>query len=181
MAEGLLGKFKMMIGVEDVEEEEEEEFKVVAPVQTRSQPAAVNEGRRYPSSSVSYEDRSSTFVQPKMDPRNNKVVSMQNTTVRQQFKLVVTEPKSFDECPKLVDSLKSRKPVIIKLEKLENEKARKIFDFLSGATYALNGNVQKVANNIFVFAPDNVDVLASSGSEPEKREASSFGISPWRR
>ena len=49
MAEGLLGKFKMMIGVEDAEEEEEEELKVVAPVQTRSQPAAVNESRRYPS------------------------------------------------------------------------------------------------------------------------------------
>ena len=47
MAEGLLGKFKMMIGVEDAEEEEEEELKVVAPVQTRSQPAAVNESRRY--------------------------------------------------------------------------------------------------------------------------------------
>ena len=68
------------------------------------------------------------------------------------FKLVVIEPKSFDECPKLVDSLKGRRPVIINLEKIETETAKKIFDFLSGATYALNGNVQKVANNIFIFA-----------------------------
>jgi len=60
-----------------------------------------------------------------------------------------------------VDSLKTRKPIIINLEKLESETARKIFDFLSGATYALNGNVQKVANNIFVFAPENVDISAS--------------------
>ena len=86
---------------------------------------------------------------------------MQNTAARQQFKLVVTEPKSFDECPKLVDSLKSRKPVIVNLERLESDTARKIFDFLSGATYALNGNVQKVANNIFVFAPENVDINSS--------------------
>ena len=43
---------------------------------------------------------------------------------------------------------------------METDSARKIFDFLSGATYALNGNVQKVANNIFIFAPDNVDVTA---------------------
>ena len=96
-------------------------------------------------------------------------------------KMVVLEPKGFEEAPKLVDNLKSRKPVIINLEKLETEKARKIFDFLSGATYALNGNVQKVANNIFVFAPDNVDVLSNLGSEAGKREASSFGASPWRR
>ena len=42
---------------------------------------------------------------------------MQNTG-KKQFKLVVTEPKSFDECTRLVDNLKSRKPVIINLEKL---------------------------------------------------------------
>ena len=77
------------------------------------------------------------------------------------FTLVVIEPKSFDECPKLVDSLKGRRPVVINLEKIETETAKKIFDFLSGATYALNGNVQKVANNIFVFAPENVDITAS--------------------
>ena len=77
------------------------------------------------------------------------------------FKLVVIEPEGFDECPKLVDSLKSRKPIIINLEKIDSDTAKKIFDFLSGATYALNGNVQKVANNIFVFAPDNVDITAS--------------------
>jgi len=67
--------------------------------------------------------------------------------------------------PKLVDSLKSRKPVIINLENIENDTARKIFDFLSGGTYALNGNVQKIAQNIFVFLPENVDV-ATGGSEP---------------
>ena len=50
-----------------------------------------------------------------------------------------------------MDSLKGRRPIIINLEKLETEVARKIFDFMSGATYALNGNVQKVANNIFIF------------------------------
>ena len=75
-----------------------------------------------------------------------------------KFKLMVIEPKGFDECSKLVDSLKSRKPIIVNLEKLDADTARKIFDFLGGATYALNGNVQKVANNIFVFAPENVSI-----------------------
>ncbi|MFR2966055.1 MAG: cell division protein SepF [Anaerovoracaceae bacterium] len=56
---------------------------------------------------------------------------------------MVIEPKSFDECPKLVDSLKGRRPVIINLEKIETETAKKIFDFLSGATL-LNGNVQRL-------------------------------------
>ena len=85
--------------------------------------------------------------------------------ITEKFHIVVIEPKAFDECPKLVDSLKKRKPVIINLEFIENDTARKIFDFLSGATYALNGNVQKIAQNIFVFLPENVDV--QSGSEPQ--------------
>ena len=82
-----------------------------------------------------------------------------------KFKIVVIEPKAFDECPKLVDSLKSRKPVIINLENIENDTARKIFDFLSGATYALNGNVQKIAQNIFVFLPENVDIQSADSQE----------------
>jgi len=85
-----------------------------------------------------------------------------------EFKIVVIEPKAFDECPKLVDSLKSRKPVIINLEHIENDTARKIFDFLSGATYALNGNVQKIAQNIFVFLPENVDVQSSADTQSFK-------------
>jgi cell division inhibitor SepF len=84
------------------------------------------------------------------------------------FKLVLIEPRSFDECPKLVDSLKGKRPVIINLERLDVEVAKKIFDFLSGATYALDGRVQKVANNIFIFAPANVDITGGIlEDEPE--------------
>ena len=106
---------------------------------------------------------------------------MQNTAARQQFKLVVTEPKSFDECPKLVDSLKSRKPIIVNLEKLDADTARKIFDFLGGATYALNGNVQKVANNIFVFAPENVSIFAEGENKPYSFTGENADdMNPWK-
>ena len=93
-----------------------------------------------------------------MQAQPQKNVTFNGTSA---FKLVVIEPKSFDECPKLVDSLKGRRPVIINLEKIETETAKKIFDFLSGATYALNGGVQKVANNIFIFAPESVDIASN--------------------
>lgn len=181
MAEGFFNKFKMMIGMGEEEDEEEEvmmEAEQTPAVQTRPQPVAVNSHR-----SFSYPDRSSSYTQPKVEHRESKVVSMQNNSTaarQQQFKLVVTEPASFDECPKLVDSLKSRKPLIINLANLDNETAHKIFNFLSGATYALNGNVQKVANNIFVFTPDNVDVLSSIETE-QRSSGISIAASPWRR
>jgi len=177
MAE-LMNRLKMLIGVEDIEEEEEEVTMTAAAPAPTVVPAQAVSGEMRRSGTYSM-DRGNTFVQPKMEPRDGKVVSMQSSAARKQFKLVVTEPKSFDECPKLVDNLKSKKPVIINLEKLENEKARKIFDFMSGATYALDGNVQKVSNNIFIFAPENVDVL--SLAETGRGSTISIGESPWRK
>lgn len=116
------------------------------------------------------------------DAGRENIIPLRGTAAIQKlttkFKIVVIEPKAFDECPKLVDSLKSRKPVIINLEFIENNTARKIFDFLSGATYALGGNVQKIAQNIFVFLPENVDV--QDNSEPEGFKYGDDKGNPWR-
>ena len=86
---------------------------------------------------------------------------MSDAPGKPHMKLIVNEPKAFDECSKIVDNLRNKKPIIMNLEKLETEVAKRIFDFVSGATYALDGSVQKVANNIFVFAPDNVDIASN--------------------
>jgi len=153
MGEGLFYKLKTLIGIEEIEEDELEEVPASSaplerkPIDPRNSYASGrNDGKEA------------------KEQKENRVVPMQNKNIApnaSQFKMVVIEPKGFDECPKLVDNLKAKKPVIINLEKVESDTARKIFDFLSGATYALNGNVQKVANNIFIFAPENVDVTAN--------------------
>ena len=153
MGEGLFYKLKTLIGIEEIEEDEMDEVPV---------PSASLE-RKPMDPRGSYLSSRSENKDVK-EIKDNRVLPMQNKSVTpntNQFKMVVIEPKSFDECPKLVDNLKAKKPVIINLEKIESDNARKIFDFLSGATYALNGNVQKIANNIFVFAPENVDVSAN--------------------
>lgn len=147
---------KRMIGIEDLDEDDmitEEEVtaakeKIVAVEPKKTYGEMVPSGRKSLMSST---------AKPA-----EKRFSVANTSA---FRLVLIEPKSFEECPKLVDCLKGRRPVIINLEKLETEVARKIFDFMSGATYALGGNVQKVANNIFIFAPENVDIAATQSNE----------------
>lgn len=163
---GIFGKFKDLVGIEEIEDEDitEEEIR-----------AAQGQIER-----KSVETRSS-YSSGRQESKDQKVLPIQSRPVGQNtapFKLVVIEPKAFDECPKLVDNLKSKKPVIINLEKLESDTARKIFDFLSGATYALNGNVQKIANNIFVFAPENVDISASV--EHKGIDFNSQKNNPWR-
>ena len=95
------------------------------------------------------------------------------------FKMVVIEPKSIDECRKLIDNLRANKPVIINLEKVETDLARKMFDFLSGATYALRGNIQRINQNIYLFAPHNVNIKAMVDRATESGK-SSIKESPWK-
>jgi cell division inhibitor SepF len=168
---GIFGKFKDLVGIEEIDDDEitEEEIKAAAgnmerkPVETKSSYSA-------PAGRSELKDVNKLQNQGGGKPVNPNTAP---------FKLVVTEPKAFDECPRLVDNLKSKKPVIINLEKLEADTARKIFDFLSGATYALNGNVQKISNNIFVFAPESVDIAANV--EHKGIDFNSSGQkSPWR-
>jgi len=174
----LFEKIRTFVTAEDDDFDEEDDFDEPEP-------------RRAPPRRTTYGLSSATEPLPRREPireplsrerERENVIPLRGAEAIQKittkFKIVVIEPKAFDECPKLVDSLKARKPVIINLELIENDTARKIFDFLSGATYALNGNVQKIAQNIFVFLPENVDVQASTGSESFK-----YGDEkgdPWR-
>ena len=94
--------------------------------------------------------------------KRNKVVSMSATT---QFKVVVIKPASFDDAKEIADHLKDRKPVVVNLELLEKDVAHKIFDFLSGAIYVLDGGIQRVSNNIYLIAPYNVTILGDFQNE----------------
>jgi cell division inhibitor SepF len=94
-------------------------------------------------------------------------------SVPKQLKVMVVEPVSFDDVQHVADYLKAKKPVVINLENTDAEISRRMVDFVSGTTYALNGNIQKISNQIFLCAPQNVDVAYSSHRE-ERQEKSMF-------
>ncbi len=174
---GLMDKIKDIVGIE-LEDEDEEvvEEKKERPSREAREVKDVRDVR---------EERKAAAERKPAAPRMETVArtevtrqTMGGNKYTSQFKMVVIEPNGFEECPKLVDSLKAKKPVIINLENLETDIARKIFDFLSGATYALNGNVQKVTNNIFVFAPENVDVTYKDSTKQVAAPDSSKSM--WR-
>ncbi len=93
------------------------------------------------------------------------VISMHS---QRQVRVVVSEPRTFDETRSITDNLKNRRPVIVNLEHAEAELAQRVVDFVSGATYALSGSMQKVGNGIFLFVPNNMDIsseLREQGKE----------------
>ncbi|NLJ76152.1 MAG: cell division protein SepF [Peptococcaceae bacterium] len=87
------------------------------------------------------------------------VISMHS---QRQIRVIVVEPRSFEEVKGITDNIKNRRPVIVNLEQAEAELARRVVDFISGATYALNGSMQKVGSGIFLFVPNNMDISADS-------------------
>lgn len=90
--------------------------------------------------------------------RSSRVVKLHNNP--SQMRVVVIQPESFEEARDITNHLKSRKPIVVNLESVESGVARRIIDFLSGAVYALDGDIQKVSNRIFIIAPNNVDIMS---------------------
>lgn len=101
--------------------------------------------------------------------RNNKVVAMPQP---QQVKMVISQPTTFDQAEDICDLLKEKQSVIVNLEYVNKDVARRIIDFLSGAVHALDGYIQKVSNSIFLIAPANYDIESDLAREELKNKLS---------
>ncbi|MGI6583236.1 MAG: cell division protein SepF [bacterium] len=99
-------------------------------------------------------------IEPVEKPKRGKVISLPSQT---RMRVVVVEPTTFEDAKRVVDHLKGRQPVVLNLEETEGDLAQRIIDFVSGATFATDGGIQKVGQGIFLFTPNNVDIAADEG------------------
>jgi len=83
------------------------------------------------------------------------------SSIQSQAKVILLEPHSYDEVQEIADYLKNRKAVVINVQRISRDQAKRIVDFLSGTVYAIGGDIQKLGSNIFLCTPDNVDVTGS--------------------
>lgn len=101
--------------------------------------------------------------------KRNKVVAMPQV---QQVKMVITQPTSFEQSEEICGYLKEKKSVIINLEYVNKDVARRIIDFVAGAVNALDGHMQKISNAIFLVAPINYDIASDLAREELKNKVS---------
>lgn len=119
------------------------------------------------------------YEEPSFSRRRSKVISMPESRPSAmgggdtQMKMIIFRPTSYDETQGVIDSLKARKPIIVNLDEIDVAVAQRILDFISGAVYALGGDIKKAARNIFVVAPSNVEVTSNMASE---RSTSDFDV-----
>ena len=69
-------------------------------------------------------------------------------------------PRSFNDAQQIADKFKEAIPVILNLQSTDQELSKRLIDFTSGLTYALNGGMQRVADKVFLLTPRNVEVSA---------------------
>lgn len=86
---------------------------------------------------------------------------------QKQLEIVVLQPRSFDDARGAADYLKTRRPVVVNLQGSHGELARRIIDFTSGVTYALDGHMLRVGEQIFLFTPSHVAITADVGTGDE--------------
>lgn len=79
--------------------------------------------------------------------------------------VTLMEPRSFDEMPRAIQSLRERKTVILNLTMMEPDQAQRAVDFVAGGTFAIDGHQERVGESIFLFAPSCVTVTNASQDE----------------
>jgi cell division inhibitor SepF len=96
-------------------------------------------------------------VKPIKQPTvKQNVVSLQS--LQKSSKMVLIEPRDYAEAQDITDHLRNRRSVVVNLQRIDRDQGKQIVDFLSGAVYALGGNIQKIGASIFLCTPDNVEV-----------------------
>jgi cell division inhibitor SepF len=116
------------------------------------------------------EDMTSAWALPAEAPvrsAGDRELRIRTTT---QLKVVLARPRTLEEIPAVADDLKSMMTVILNIEGVEREIARRILDTISGAAYALDASISRIASNTYMILPFNVELegdlmneLTSSG------------------
>ena len=149
MSGAIMNKVWDFLGVETQSEEEQENENVV----------------EY----NSYEEEQEEVNERGLFGRKNKVVAMPQP---QQVRMVITQPTTFEQSEEICNYLKEKKSIILNLEYVNKDVARRIVDFISGSVHALDGHIQKISNAIFLVAPVNYDIANELAREEIKSKLS---------
>lgn len=97
------------------------------------------------------------------------VVKTSNNSANYSSNMILCEPRSYSESQQIADHLRNNSGVIVKLQRVTPDIAKRIIDFLSGTIYALDGNLQKLGGGIFLCTPKNYNVEGKISDESQSK------------
>lgn len=90
-------------------------------------------------------------------PKKDNVVGInQSPGYAQRSTVDIVRPSSQDELERIVQSLKNKSSIVLNLDEMDESSAQRAFDYLKGATYAINGKIENVTKRVYVIVPANV-------------------------
>lgn len=109
---------------------------------------------------IEYEEEEVETLTDYEKPKSKAVSRLTNDT-----KMVLFEPRSFDEVDEVARRIKENRAVVVNLHKLTREYAQRTIDFLTGVTFALDGTIQKIGTNVILCAPKTMGVHGAIENE----------------
>lgn len=90
--------------------------------------------------------------------KNSKTNNVVSIHAQKNVKVILSEPRTYDDAQQIADHLRAHRSVVVNLQQVRPDLAKRIIDFLFGTVYAINGNIAKVGGDIFLCTPDTVEV-----------------------
>jgi cell division inhibitor SepF len=139
---------------DDYDDEMEDSFEEEAPQPERTPRFGRREAAPVQEPAYAPAVNNTTAFTPASTGFNGQVVGSSN-----KVQLILVRPESFNDAPTIAANMRAKKAVVLNLEGVEKNLARRVVDFLSGCAYALDGTVKKVSQATYVFCPYNMEVL----------------------
>jgi cell division inhibitor SepF len=98
--------------------------------------------------------------EPREPARETRVLRSVGGNGRNDLQVHLVVPKSFNDAQQIADQYKDSIPVILNLQQTDTDLSKRLIDFSSGLTYALDGGMQRIADKVFLLTPRNVEVSA---------------------
>lgn len=128
-----------------------------------------------------YEDEEEEEVSLPKQPTRSSAAVARGVSVRhtKPYTMVVVNPQNYEDAEKIGDHLKESRPVVMNMEKTEEEQARRIVDFVQGIMYALDGRIDHISENIYLCAPNNMSVSRESFTNVNEHGVESIAVPQW--
>jgi cell division inhibitor SepF len=126
--------------------------------------------RRLPSSAeddLDWPSEESAAAAP--SPRRERQSRLRSVTTPGPAKVHLVAPRAFNDAKQIADRFKAQVPVIINLQSADTELSKRLIDFASGLTYALDGSMQRVADKVFLLTPRDVELSAEERARAIER------------
>jgi cell division inhibitor SepF len=125
--------------------------------------------RRLPSTADDVDDWPSDEPVAAPPPRRERSTRLRSVSAPAPAKVHLVAPRAFNDAKQIADRFKAQVPVIINLQGADTDLSKRLIDFASGLTYALDGSMQRVADRVFLLTPRDVELSAEERARAIER------------